>query len=258
MRRVSSGSYGSRGHLRGADAGIRRVSPTFGKAQFLSYSAKAAGDLTIESDAERLVGHVLTLDPRVKRFAPQPFTIDLIDGRILRTREAVSEARAKHKMRAGPKLYTPDFEVEWHGEPRSAVEVKLEGFSGADDYEEKLDAAGQILAANGHGFSRVVVPSNPKHPLRANLPLLTKAALRLDLWPSLDQLAVLESACGDEEVALASLCQLASISPNLVPALLVSGAVRGDLSRHAIRGDMVLASAYGDLGHLELLEGLSQ
>ncbi|MBN6207494.1 hypothetical protein JYK21_13550 [Ralstonia pickettii] len=84
--------------------------------------------MAVESDSERLVAHMLTLDPRVKRFKAQPLTVDLIDRRLLRTREAVTEARARYKDRDGPKFYTPDFEVNWHSISRSIIEVKLEGY----------------------------------------------------------------------------------------------------------------------------------
>ncbi|WP_164962404.1 hypothetical protein [Rubrivivax sp. JA1026] len=95
-------AYGTRGRLGGADGGIRRVAPSFGKVLHLTSSDKAGDRFAVESDAERLVSHLLTVDPRVRRFEPQPFTVDLVDGRILRSREAVAEARQKHRQRTEP------------------------------------------------------------------------------------------------------------------------------------------------------------
>lgn len=240
-----------------ADIGVRRVASTFGKAQFLTYSSKSIGSLTVESDTERLVAHMLTLDPGVSRFQTQPFTVDLIDGRLLKTPEALSEARAKHKFRLGPKFYTPDFAVDWLAYPRSALEVKLEGYVGDDDYASVLRLATAILESNGYRFVKVVMPVNAKHPLRSNLPLLRKAASRRDLWPDSDLVQKIGTTCQTESITLGALCVALDLSPSLVPALLVSGAVSGDVAGQALNGAMVLAPAYGDLGHLALLDGVT-
>jgi hypothetical protein len=45
-----------------------------------------------------------------------------------------------------------------------------------------------------------------------------------------------------------------NISPNLVPALLVSGCVASNLTKHSLCGTMPLSAAYGDLSHLQMLE----
>ncbi|WP_429347312.1 hypothetical protein [Paraburkholderia sp. Clong3] len=235
------------------DAGIRRIAPTFGKALFLTYSTKSSGQLVVESDEERLVAHMLALDPRVSVFKAQPFKVDLIDGRLLKTPEAVNEARLKHKDRKGPKFYTPDFAVDRHTAPRSAIEVKREGHDGDDDYKSVLEQAKQILEAGGYLFSTVVMPAGP-HPLRSNLPLLKKAASRSDLWPSPDFVQRIEAVCAGRRMTLRMLCAELDLSPNLVPALLVSGAVGADVVRYAIHGEMMLAPTLGDLSHLELLE----
>lgn len=256
MRRPQSikVSYGSRGQrLAGADAGIRRVAPSFGKALFLTYSTKATGQLAVESDEERLVAHMLTLDPRVRAFKPQPFKVDLIDRRLLQTPEAVAEARLRHKGRAGPKFYTPDFSVDRHNAPRSAIEVKGEGHDGDDDYKSVLKQAAQILESAGYLFSTAKMPASP-HPLRSNVPLLKKAASRSDLWPSPDLIQKIEAVCAGRRMTVRTLCAELNLSPNLLPALLVSGAVSADVARHAICGDMILTPALGDLSHLELLE----
>ena len=81
-------SYGRRGRLDAANTGIRRTASTYGKAKFGTYSEKASGHLNVESDAERFVAHLLAIDPRVRAFQPQPFCVDLIDQRMLFTKEA--------------------------------------------------------------------------------------------------------------------------------------------------------------------------
>ncbi|MBB5417070.1 TnsA endonuclease N-terminal domain-containing protein [Paraburkholderia atlantica] len=256
MRRSSQSikaPYGSRGQrLASVDTGIRRVAPTFGKALYQTYSTKSTGEL-VESDEERLVAHMLTLDPRVRAFKSQPFKVDLIDRLLLQTPEAVAEARLRHKGRLGPKFYTPDFAVDRHSAPRSAIEVKREGHAGDDDYKSVLERAAQILESAGYLFSIAMMPASP-HPLRSNLPLLKKAASRHDLWPSPDWVQKIEAVCAGRHITLRALCAELGLSPSHVPALLVSGAVSADVASHAIWGEMVLAPALGDLSHLELLE----
>lgn len=252
----SCGTYGRRGKLTIADKGVRGVAPTFGKVRHLTFSSKCCGELVVESDAERLTAHMLTLDPRVKGFKTQPFTVDLLDQRLLKTPEEFAIARKKHSQRAGPKFYTPDFAIDWHRTTRSALEVKLEGFEGDETYQDRIRLGSSILEAHGYCFAIVVMPANPRHPLRGNLPLLKMASSRLDLWPT-DTLAQdLTEICSHKPVLLKELCVTLDISPNLVPALLVSGCVASNLTEQSLNGSMLLSAAYGDLRHLELLEQL--
>ncbi|MGE4125633.1 MAG: hypothetical protein AB7E59_10275 [Pusillimonas sp.] len=250
--------YGARGRLKSVDAGVRRVAPTFGKALFLSYSTKCRGHMVVESDAERLVAHILTLDPGVREFSTQPFTVDLIDRRILKTSQSVAEARARHRGRAGPKFYTPDFLVQWHMGGRTAIEVKFEGYEGDAEYEQKLLMCREVIIASGLQFLRVVLPSAPRHPIRSNVPLLTKAAQRHDLWPTPELVQSVEAALEAGAAPLGALCKEVALSPSLAPVLLVTGVVSADVGQHPINGDMLVTPAYGDLGHLALLQGVAK
>jgi len=252
----ASGTYGSRGKLAGADSGIRRVAPTFGKVLLRTHSVKAEGTVVVESDAERLVSHMLTIDPGVISYRTQPFTVDLIDRRLLRTPEAVSEARKKHRHRLGRTFYTPDFAIEWADLPRQALEVKRAGYEGDTAYDQVLAIAGTVLASFGYRFAKAVIPSDPMVPLLSNLPLLKKALGRRDLWPTPELLNNVNAACGNDVISLRELCQQLGISANLVPILLVSGAVSADLAREPINGKMMLQAAFGDCSHLQLLEGV--
>lgn len=247
-------SYGNRGRLAGADAGIRRVAPTFGKELHLTSSSKAEEQFAVESDAERLVALALDVDPRVQRFQPQPFTVDLIDGRLLHSDEAVSEARKRHRHRIGRKFYTPDFAVYRADWPRGALEVKLEGFEGDAEYEGALATASGILEASGWRFLRLIVPADPRHPIRANLPLLKKAASRKELWPNADEVGQVHRACGGGRETLSRLCGELGISPNMMPVFVVCGALSADVFRNYINGALVLEACHGELTHLQLLE----
>lgn len=250
-------SYGSRGR-RPESTGVRPVAPTFGKTRFSTYSTKAAGAMDVEYDAELLVTNMLTLDPGVRAFAGQPFTVDLIDRRILRSREAVSEARKKHRLVNGPKFYTPDFAADCFDSPPLAVEVKLEGFLGDDEYAQKLTRVQSLLEAAGYHFLRVIIPSNPWHPLRVNLGLLADAALRQDLWPNRDEAAALETVCGEEGSSLGDVCNALNLSADFSPAWLVSGVIAADLLRNPINFDLHVTPAHGDLGHLAMVKELAQ
>ncbi len=246
--------YGRRSLRHGSYSGVRRVAPTFGKVQHLTYSSKSAGAVSVESDAERLVLHLLTLDPRTRSFEPQPFTVDLVDGRLLRTPEALCEARSKHKYIQGPCLFTPDFAVDWLDGPRSAIEVKLAGYEGDASYAQALRRAAEVLDAHGYRFSKVVWPAHREHPLRFNLPLLKAASQRADLRPDSALVQRVQDFCGDDTVSLAELCRELSLPPSHVPLLLVAGVLSADLFRQRLDGRMELRCAYGDLGHLALFD----
>lgn len=43
------------------------------------HSEKAGGHINVEADAERFVAQLLTIDPRVGAFQPQPVCVDRID-----------------------------------------------------------------------------------------------------------------------------------------------------------------------------------
>ncbi len=250
-------SYGRRPKLKLTELAVRNVAPTFGKVRHLTYSTKCRGELVVESDAERFVSHMVTLDPRAKRFWTQPFTVDLIDRRILRSPVEVAEARKKHSKRIGPKFYTPDFGVEWIGLTRSAKEVKLEGFEGDEEYQTRLRLGASIIEAHGYRFSMVVFPRNQRHPFYSSLVLLKQAASRPELWPD-EQLAQrITEVCSQQSVTLKDLCTRLNVSPSLVPAMLVSGCVSANLATQHLCGTMQLSAAFGDLSHLHLLEGLS-
>lgn len=247
-------TYGSRGSLRGVDAGVRRVAPTFGKTHISLHRDKAGGHFSVESRAERFIADVLTLDPRVSSFRCQPFTVDLIDRRILRTGEERSDARKRHKGMPSPHFYTPDFLAQRVGDTDLVVEVKSEHFVSDDDSDERLSRAQQLLLAMGYKFLRVVVPDDPALPLRVNLGVLSLAASRSDLRPSRDQANALAQACGDGSRSLGEICRSLGLPASQTPGWIVSGVFAADVLRQPINFDMRVTCAYGDLSHLTLIE----
>ena len=248
-----SAHYGSRGRRHAhADSGVRPVAGTFGRPQFHTFSEKSSGQIAVESDAERLVAQMLGLDPNVKHFLPQPFTVDLIEGLVHKTKDAVQHARARYKDFGGHKFYTPDFFVSRFNSADQVLEVKLESFLGDDGYLEKIDKAQGILRAYGYTFNRVVIPADPTLPWRNNVPLLRQALPRLDMRSTEHQIAAIEKLC-DSGASVHTVCNSLNLSPHLVPVWLTAGVVAADLMQ-PIRGDLLLTSAYGDLSHLALLQ----
>ncbi|EEA03725.1 conserved hypothetical protein [Burkholderia sp. H160] len=254
----TSPSYGRRGRLNEATSGIRCTSPTYGKAKYGSYCEKAEGHVIVESDAERVVTQLLSIDPRVRAFRPQPFCVDLIDQRLLFTPEAMREARRKHSDAPGPRFYTADFSVDWQDGLHHAVEVKAERFEGDDAYRNKIERARPVLAANSYPLRSIIIPANTAHPIRMNARLLKQATHHVRTWLTGDLVERVTRRCQDGPVALGALCSDLAISPAVIPVLLAGGVLAGDLANHPLCGTFELSLAYGDLDHLCLLEGVEK
>lgn len=246
--------YGKRGRLRSSDSGVRHVATTYGKSKIRVASSKGHNFL-VESPAEIFACDLLSVDPTVIDCRPQPFKVDLVDGRICRTAEEIAEARARHKKREGWKFYTPDFSAKRWKRPEAVIEVKAAGYAGDDDYGRKLDGARDILEAHAYQFLQLTVPSDPRHPIRATLSLLKIAMLRTDLWPGAELADQIHEICGESDTTLGEICKALGLSVNLAPIWLASGVLGADLANHPICGALRVHSAHGDLGHLALLDG---
>jgi len=230
-------NYGRRGRLDATNTGIRHTAPTFGKAHYGTYSDKSNGHLTVE---------------------PQPFCVDLMEERVLLTKDAVKAAARRVYIEARVRFYTPDFGIDWENGLHHALEVKAEGFEGDDAYREKLTRAEPILEANGYPLSVLVFPADTAHPIRMNARALKQASHQLGTHLSDDLVERVTRHCEDGPVSMRSLCAELAIAPGLVPVLLVSGVLKADLFHQAIDGALELSLAHGDLGHLCLLERLER
>ncbi len=220
------------------------------------YADKAAGHITVESDAERLIAHMLCVDPRVRSFRQQPFTVDLVGERLLFTREELSEARKRRGGRAGEAEYTPDFATVQADGLQRAYEVKLEGFEGDDRYWAKVERAREIMAAYCYPLSTVLVPANERHPVVVNAQLLKPAKARADEYVTPDIVERVEGYCESGSVLQRALCADLELPTGLIPPLLAIGVLQADLAHHHICATLVLSAAYGDLSHLCLIEEL--
>nr|WP_198981135.1 hypothetical protein [Herbaspirillum sp. ASV7] len=257
MNRTSV-TYGKRGRLNETNSGIRQTAPTFGKAKHGTFMEKAGGHITVESDGEMFAARLLSIDPRVSSFQPQPFTVDLIDQRLLLTTEARSTAWRRHYRAEGPKFYTPDFSVVHMDGLRYSLEVKAEGFEGDELYQEKIELARPVLAANNYPLRTVVFPKNTAHPIRLNAHLLKQAAQQIHTYFDEDLVERVCQRCGDEPTTMLQLCKDLQLMPGLIPILLVKGVLSADLARFQIKGALPLTLGFGDLNHLCLIEEVVQ
>jgi hypothetical protein len=252
----SAPSYGVRSRRNAANAGVRLTARTYGKARIGTYAEKANGHITVESDAERLVAHMLCVDPRVRSFSLQPFTVDLVSERLLFTREELSEARRMRGARAGEAEYTPDIATVQSDGLQRAYEVKLEGFEGDGRYWAKVERAGQIMEAYCYPLFTVVVPADERHPAVVNAQLLKPAMVRAREYLTPDIIDRVERYCESGPVLQRALCADLEIPAGLIPPLLATGVLQADLAHRHICATLELSAAYGDLSHLYLIEAL--
>lgn len=249
-------SYGVRSRRTTVNAGVRLTARTYGKARIGTFAPKADGQITVDSDAERLTGHILSIDPRVRSFKPQPFTVDLFGERLLFTREEVSEARRSRGRRSGAAEYTPDFATIQADGLQRAYEVKLQGYEGDSTYWAKIERARAIMEAYGYPLFAVVVPTDERYPVLVNAQLLKPALTRAHAYLCSDIIDRVEQYCASGPVLQRDLCADLQIPTGLIPPLLVTGVLQADLAHQHICAALELSAAYGDLGHLCLIEKL--
>lgn len=239
------------------DVGARKVAPTYGKAAFLTHCTKAGGMVVLESAAERVLAHMLQIDPNILRFAPQPYTLDLADGRLLRTADEKGEARQRHANHPAPRFYTPDFEAAGERGHRVALECKLSSHPADGPHDVALRAVvAELLRSHGVQFRRVVVPAAAAHPLRLNVFALHQATLQ----PRAEVEAVIGTradalACAldaGRPWVLGELVKKTGVPFGVIPRLLLDGVLALDLATVRIKADAVVTPGSGDLAHLQL------
>jgi len=250
--------FGVRVGLRNADRGIRKVAGTYGKAAFFTHGAKSTGKLVVESESERLVSQLLSIDPDIRAYRAQPLTVDLVDGTILRTPDERRAARARYKgSSVEPSFYTPDFLVDSSLGTEKAIEVKAEGYLGDGTYQLKLKQAAEVLWANGMEFAQVVVPSYWRHPLLVNGPLVYQAMTRGDLRPGPEVLEQVDHLAECGACTLGAFCTGLGMDMRMGPVLIAFGALNVDLLAHELRSATPAGPAHGSLDHLSIIGRLA-
>lgn len=244
------------GAIKSSDLGARRVAGTFGKAAHLTLPGKDKTCI-VESAAERLATDAFALDPDVRGYAAQPYTVDLMDGVLLRSAEERRLAFGKHAA-AGTEatFYTPDFDIEWVLGTHSAIEIKLEGYAGDALYQEKLLKARDVLWSHGVEFLQLVIPSYWRHPLRTNLPLLHQAKLRDDLAPSAEILDQVDRLAAAGACTLREFCTGLGFDNRMSPVLITHGALDVDFLHQTLLDSTPAKPAHGGLAHLSVVRRL--
>lgn len=252
-------TYGKRGGLKAFDRGSRKVAHAFGKSAVLTYGVKAKGSIALDSESERLVAHMLNIDPDVVSYSAQPFAVELTTSSIAKTDEDKVALRERAKRLGGTAVfYTPDFHLSWASGVQAAVEVKLDRFQGDAEYQRKLQLAEAIMLSHGFEFLQLVMPNEWRHPLRTNLPLLHQANMRQDIWPKPDIggriLELHEAGASTMGEYLGGL----SLDARMSPVLLASGHLEADVVGQALCFATPTGPAFGDLSHLQLVRRLAQ
>lgn len=250
--------YGRRSQKTHLNTGLRDVAPTFGTAAHFTAIGKVNQSRSFLPDGqpEALVAHALQLDPTIRGVKPQALTVDLVEQRLLFSRQERDEAKKKYLGRAGHSLYTPDFEAEVASSGLEAIEVKLEGHQGDDEYRAMLDDAAKILTNFGYRLSEVVITSDQTKAPWTTVPYLHQASLRRDLLPTGDLLDRIDVLAEKGARTGRDFIQGLEILPGHLYVLITSGALSADPLLGPIRGSTPMAPAHGDLSHLHLFDRL--
>jgi hypothetical protein len=257
MSRTVKASYGRRSRP-AVSHGVKPVATTFGQVKVASYSDKVDGGHYLgNSVPEHLVGLMLSIDPGISRYVPQPFTVDLVEHRVLRTTLEFKMAKEKYLGMSGPLFYTPDYGLEYVDAGKGSLEVKKFGFEGDAEYDEKLICAERIIRAHGHGFKKMVLPCED-HPMYFSVPLLVQAMGRMDLIEEKDMLERVAMLAQRGAVTLKDFGQGLGIGQNLMPVLLAKGVLSADIWNVRLDFRTPAQPADGDLRHLQYFSKASK
>lgn len=235
--------------------GARPLGRISGRPAAFYFSRKAGGILALESSGERVIAQLAELDPRVKSISPQPFALDVITGKVFKTRRELEDARkSRSSIDALRRDYTPDLLLVLHDGTRLIVEVKDPGHVPRDGYREKLETARRILIMRGERFLLIPLQYEESAPLVHNAELLAQA---LFTPPSSDLIrAVSEKVTAllaDAPTALRDLMPALGLTLRDAPALITAGVLEADLGGGVLNGRTLVRAAHGSLSHLELL-----
>lgn len=214
-----------------------------GRKAFVMCSPKNGRvEIRLESRLEQSVAHALELDPRVRSYRTQPFTLNLVNGRLLAERPSRREAPQT--------LYTPDFVADVNGLD-VVIEVKPAAF--LEEHREQFARLRSHFLALGRRFvviSEADLPPAYQRNLAVLLPFVTQAYSHLPTWAEPLSRRTPEQLRGPLGEVLAEL----SPANHYLGAGLLLGVLRFDLCEHWLeRMDFWVEPAFGSLGVFEVL-----
>lgn len=236
--------------------GTRILGRASGNSALLFGTSKAEnGSIVIpEGPLEQTVLHLADLDPRVLSVRCQPFTIDIVTGKIYEDRQDLLNDRAlRHKPEIKIREYTPDVLFSLDYGKKLVAEVKDPRFMGDEQYKNKVDRAAEILLANGYPFSYITMLYEESNPLVQNAKLLTQFAKTYVGFITDFQRVQLAEFLKTDSRTLGEVCNHLNISLREAPILILSGLVSIDLKSSRISAKSPVQLANGDLQHLMLL-----
>lgn len=235
--------------------GSRIIGKTGGRPAQIFVSEKSThGSCPVESPLEKVIGQLAGLDPRVRTVRPQPFTVDVVSGSILYTREdLVAHRKTRERSEVSLREYTPDFGFRLLDGVQIAIEVKDRRFPCKQEYWDKIDKAKRILAAHGYRFQVIFMNYEPSDSLVHNADILTALRINFEKNISQNQIDAIEAGVGDSASTLGQVAHLADLTLREAPALVLQGVVAADLAAGPLGSRTLVQLAYGDLAHLAVL-----
>lgn len=214
-----------------------------GRKAYVMCSAKNGHvEIRLESRLEQSVAQALELDPRVRAYHAQPFTLDLATGERL--------AAKPLKKPQGAVYYTPDFSVDLD-DLQVVLEVKPRAF--VQEHRKRLEQVRGALLKQGLRFIVVTEDDFAGHYLRNTqlfIPYLVQAAQALPGWAEPLQKRPAHTLLGPVRQLL-----VGDVPANYqLAAGMLLGVITFDLVRHQFeRMDFDIAPAFGSLSAFEVL-----
>jgi len=199
-------------------------------------------EIRLESRLEQSVAQALELDPRVRAYRAQPFTLDLATGERL---------AAKHLIKpSGAVYYTPDFAVDLD-DLQVVVEVKPHAF--VQEHRVLLEEVREALQQQGLRFIVITEADFTGHYLRNAqlfMQYLAQAAPSLPIWAAALQARDPQALTGPVTQVLTG-----DVPPNYqLAAGVLLGLIKFDLVRHLFEHmDFDIVPAFGSLSAFEVI-----
>lgn len=204
-------------------------------------------EVRVESGLELDVGLFLESDPRVLKYAAQPFFLELVTGRIFQKKEDCPKISGSK-----PRWYTPDFLCRMHDGSQLAIDAKHSNFH--KRFDKRRPEITAALKQLGIGFC--VIAEDAMEPY-ARFNLCSMHGLRAPCYREFVATAIGEINKLLEQNQIWRSVDLATHLSGGRPAVLagiLSGLLSANLRRPLFDAESELAASYGDLSHFILLE----